>query len=50
MFSIILVPGTGLEPAHLAAIPPQGIMSTNFNTRALYINICLAELSQLLER
>ncbi len=30
-----LVPGTGLEPAHLSAIPPQGIMSTNFNTRAL---------------
>lgn len=33
------VPGTGLEPARLSAIPPQGIMSTNFNTRAYFVNL-----------
>jgi hypothetical protein len=28
------VPGTGFEPAHLAAPPPQSGASTNFATRA----------------
>ena len=30
-----LVPGTGFEPAHLAALPPEDSASTNFATRAL---------------
>jgi hypothetical protein len=29
-----LVPGTGFEPAHLAAPPPEDGASTNFATRA----------------
>jgi hypothetical protein len=29
-----LVPRTGLEPAHLAALPPQSSVSTNFTTWA----------------
>ena len=29
------VPGTGLEPAHLAAYAPQTYVSTNSTTRAL---------------
>jgi len=32
--SSLLVPGTGLEPACLSALPPQGSKSTNFSTRA----------------
>jgi hypothetical protein len=28
------VPGTGFEPAHLAAPPPEDGASTNFATRA----------------
>jgi hypothetical protein len=31
----LLVPRTGLEPAHLAALPPQSSVSTNFTTWAL---------------
>ena len=30
----VSVPETGLEPARLSAHPPQGCLSTNFNTRA----------------
>ena len=33
-FISLSVPGTGLEPACLAALPPQGSKSTNFSTRA----------------
>jgi hypothetical protein len=29
------VPRTGLEPAHLAELPPQSSVSTNFTTWAL---------------
>gem|GEM_PF-3492341 len=29
------VPGTGFEPAHLAAPPPEDGASTNFATRAI---------------
>jgi hypothetical protein len=29
-----IVPGTGFEPAHLAAPPPEDGASTNFATRA----------------
>ena len=32
--SSLMVRGRGLEPPHLAAHPPQGCLSTNFNTRA----------------
>ena len=32
--STILVRGRGLEPPHLTAHPPQGCLSTSFNTRA----------------
>jgi hypothetical protein len=31
-----LVPRTGLEPAHLAKLPPQSSVSTNFTTWALH--------------
>ncbi len=31
-----LVPGTGFEPAHLAAPPPEDGASTNFATRASF--------------
>ncbi len=30
------VPGTGFEPAHLAAPPPEDGASTNFATRASF--------------
>jgi|APTNR8051073442_1049403.scaffolds.fasta_scaffold00511_21 hypothetical protein len=30
----LVVPRTGLEPAHLAALPPQSSVSTNFTTWA----------------
>lgn len=30
----LFVPGTGFEPAHLAAPPPEDGASTNFATRA----------------
>ena len=30
------MPGTGFEPAHLAAPPPEDGASTNFATRAAY--------------
>ena len=33
--SSVLVRGRGLEPPHLTAHPPQGCLSTSFNTRAL---------------
>jgi hypothetical protein len=32
---MLSVPGTGFEPAHLAAPPPEDGASTNFATRAL---------------
>ena len=31
---VVLVPWTGLEPAHLAKYAPQTYVSTNFTTRA----------------
>lgn len=31
---LILVPETGLEPAHLAAYAPKAYVYTNFTTRA----------------
>lgn len=39
-----LVPGTGLEPARLTTHPPQGCLSTNFNTRAFGVCIILLKL------
>ena len=33
-YKAINVPGTGFEPAHLAAPPPEDGASTNFATRA----------------
>jgi len=35
IFAILLVPRTGLEPAHLAELPPEDSVSTNFTTWAL---------------
>jgi hypothetical protein len=32
----LIVPGTGFEPAHLAAPPPEDGASTNFATRASF--------------
>ena len=32
--AFILVPGTGLEPAHLTALDPKSSVSTNSTTRA----------------
>jgi len=34
MNRFLVVPGTGFEPAHLAAPPPEDGASTNFATRA----------------
>jgi hypothetical protein len=34
-YKAINVPGTGFEPAHLAAPPPEDGASTNFATRAI---------------
>jgi hypothetical protein len=31
---LTLVPGTGLEPAHLAELEPESSVSTNFTIRA----------------
>jgi hypothetical protein len=33
--AFLVVPGTGFEPAHLAAPPPEDGASTNFATRAV---------------
>ena len=38
-FSILMVPRTGFEPAHLAALPPQSSVSTNFTTWAFELSI-----------
>ena len=36
----VSVPGTGFEPAHLAAPPPEDGASTNFATRAFVLPGC----------
>ncbi len=39
----LMVPETGLEPARIAPLPPQGNVSTNFTTPALEHFILLLE-------